>query len=64
MEMNLYLNGTPSLQPPYSLSVKNNSHCNLHFWKLKAISARNFIRLPSLLREPEVLCPRELGAVG
>lgn len=44
MEINLYLNVSPSLKFPYNLSINNNSHCNLHFWKLKVISIRNFIK--------------------
>lgn len=64
MEINLYLNVTPSLQFPYNLSINNNSHCNLHFWKLKVISKKFFKTLLSLLREPEILNHRDLGAIG
>lgn len=64
MEINLYLNVTPSLRFPYNFSIKNNSHCNLHFWKLKVISKKFHKTLPSLLREPEILYHRDLGAIG
>lgn len=63
MEINLYLNVVPSLQFPYNLSINNNSHCkNLHFWKLKVISIRNFTKPFPVFSE--ILYHRDLKAIS
>lgn len=55
----------PRPQFAHNLSVSNNSHCKLHFWKLKVILTRNFVRpFPVFPESPRCCFPRDLGAIG
>lgn len=58
MEMNLYLNASPPPQFPDNLSMNNNSHCKLHFWKLKVIL--RYFRRPLLVFQDQDAVPMGL----